>query len=224
MHLQLEEFRMGRLEPADAAALRAAARAETFRAGDRLLSPGIRNGGLVIVGTGFVKVSRDQRGHEAVLAIHGPGELLGEVALLDRGEHAAAVIAITNGTALRIDTGRFWALLNERPHLNQVVIGTVTHRLRDAGRQRLEQLTVPSAQRMATRILTLAERFAVATGDEIEIGVPLSQAELSSWAGVSRETGVRGLRRLRDLGLVRLEHRRVVITDLRGLTQFARAI
>lgn len=212
---------MARIAADDARALREAARRERFRAGGRLLRPGHRSGGLVIIEEGYVKVCRSHGGRDVVLAIHGPGELLGEIALLDRGEHAATVIAVTGGAALRVDAGRFWGLLHERPHLNQVVIGTVTHRLRDAGRHRTEQLTTPSSQRVAARILTLAGRFAVVARDEIVVGVPLSQAELSSWAGVSRETGVRALRQLRDLGLIRPEHRRVVITDLGGLQQFA---
>lgn len=224
MHRELEEFRMGHMGLADAAALRHAARPEAFRSGETLMYPGGRREGVLIIETGFAKVCRERHGREVVLAVHGPGELLGEVALLDNGAHSAKVLAITGGTALRLEPREFWALLGERPHLNQVVIGTVTHRLRDAGRQRAEQLTTPSAQRLAARILGLAERFAVVAGDEVVVGVPLSQAELSSWAGVSRETGVRGLRQLRDLGLVRLEHRRIVITDLGGLTQFAGAI
>lgn len=215
-----EEFLLTRLSDEDVHAFREAGRRESFAAGQALITPGSPSRKLIVIEHGHVKVVRQHGDREVVLSVHGSGELMGEIALLDRGDHAAAVVALTGGHALHVPAAAFWAVLARRPHLNRVVIGTVTTRLRDAGHQRAEQLASPAIVRVAGRILWLAGRFGTEHGDAVLIDIPLTQAELSSWAGVSRETGVRALRQLRDAGWIRLERRRIVLQDTAALRRF----
>lgn len=218
-----EEFLLTRLSREDVQAFRETGRQEPFTAGRALITPGATKRELVVIEHGYVKVVRNQGDREVVLSVHGPGELMGEIALLDRGDHAAAVVALTGGQALHVPAANFWRVLGERPHLNRIIIGTVTARLRDAGHQRAEQLAAPAIVRVAGRILWLADRFGAAIDDALLIDIPLTQAELSSWAGVSRETGVRALRQLRDAGWIRLERRRIVLADTHALQRFIAA-
>jgi CRP-like cAMP-binding protein len=215
-----EEFLLTRLSGEDVQALHDAGRREWFTSGQALITPGTPSRKLLVIEHGYVKVVRHHGDREVVLCVHGAGELMGEIALLDRGDHAAAVVGLTGGQALDIPAAAFWRVLGERPHLNRVVIGTVTARLRDAGNQRAEQLAAPAIIRVAGRILWLAGRFGTATDDAVLIDIPLTQAELSSWAGVSRETGVRALRQLRDAGWIRLERRRILLEDPAALQRF----
>lgn len=223
MRVRPEEFLLARFAREDVQAFRAAGQLRPFAAGASLITPGTPRRELVVIEEGYVKVARSHAGREVVLSVHGAGELMGEIALLDRRDHAAAVTSLTPGAALHLPAAAFWDLLGDRPHLNRAIIGTVTTRLRDAGRQRAEQLAAPAIVRVAGRIAWLAERFGAADGDAVRIDVPLTQAELSSWAGVSRETGVRALRQLRDARWVRLEHRRIVVADLDAVRRFVAA-
>ncbi|WP_354699153.1 CRP-like cAMP-activated global transcriptional regulator [Paraconexibacter sp. AEG42_29] len=223
MRVRPEEFLLSRLSREDADAVRAAGEEKPFAAGAELITPGVSRRELVVIEHGFVKVARRHGEREVVLSVHGPGELMGEIALLDRRDHAASVTALTAGSALHLMAPAFWGLLSELPHLNRSIIGTVTTRLRDAGNQRGEQLAATAIVRVAGRIMWLAERFGVATEDAVRIDIPLTQAELSSWAGVSRETGVRALRQLRDAGWIRLERRRILVTDTAAVHRFVAA-
>lgn len=223
MRVRPEEFLLSRLSREDVAAFRAAGQERSFTAGARLIKPGIDRRELVVIENGFVKVARSHGEREVVLSVHGPGELMGEIALLDRRDHAADVTALTSGSALHLEAEAFWGLLSDIPHLNRSIIGTVTTRLRDAGNQRGEQLAATAIVRVAGRILWLAERFGAPIEDALRIDIPLTQAELSSWSGVSRETGVRALRQLRDADWIRLERRRILVTNVAAVQRFVGA-
>lgn len=224
MRVRPEEFLLSRLSREELQAFREAGTARSFGAGSHLITPGTGRRELVVIEHGYVKVARTHGDREVVLSVHGAGELMGEIALLDRRDHAASVTALTAGSALHLPAAAFWGLLSDIPHLNRAIIGTVTTRLRDAGNQRGEQLAATAIVRVAGRIVWLAERFGVAVeGDTVRIDIPLTQAELSSWAGVSRETGVRALRQLRDAHWIRLERRRILVTDMTAVQRFVAA-
>ena len=75
--------------------------------------------------------------------------------------------------------------------------------------------------RVAWRLHELSERFGEATGDGIEVELPLSQEQLASWCGASREATVKALAALRTLGCISTGRRSVLIRDLEALGRHA---
>ena len=75
--------------------------------------------------------------------------------------------------------------------------------------------------RVARRLLELSDRFGERTGDGISVQLPLSQEQLASWCGASREPTVRGLRALRSLNCIAIGRRHLVIRDLDALRRYA---
>jgi CRP-like cAMP-binding protein len=70
-------------------------------------------------------------------------------------------------------------------------------------------------------LVELSERFGEETEDGLKISLPLSQEELASWTGCSREAASKALQALRKRGLVETRRRAVVVLDREGLARRA---
>lgn len=162
--------------------------------------------------SGWVKVSTDSpNGHEALLAIRGPGDVLGELAAIDGRPRSATVRTLMPARAAVLPADRFMSRLRQRPDIAIALLGDVADRLRDSDSQRLGfgAHTVP--ERLAAYLLELAQRHGTAVAGGTEIDVPLSQRELAGAIGASREAIARCLRILRERRVVVTRRRRVVI-------------
>lgn len=78
-----------------------------------------------------------------------------------------------------------------------------------------------SMTRVCAALHRLSRRSGVASGDHVELELPLSQRELAEWSGMSRESFVKALARLRSIGWVEMRGRCFVITDPEALARRA---
>ena len=206
------------LRPDEQAALEAAGRRQRHRRGAVIFREGTPSASVIIVRTGRVKVSSDTAsGTEVVLAVRGPGALLGELSAIDGGPRSATVTALEPVTALAIPSAQFERHLLEHGRVAFVLMRELTRRLRDADRKRIEFGAFDTTGRVAARLVELADRFGVPTDEGLRINLPLSQDELAGWTGASREAVTKALRVLREEGWITTGRLRVVITDLDAL-------
>jgi CRP-like cAMP-binding protein len=90
----------------------------------------------------------------------------------------------------------------------------LVRRLAEADRDRIDLATHDSIGRVAKRLLELAADHGVpAGGAGRRIDLSLSQDELASWTGATRETVARALRLMRQLGWVTTAHRTITVLD-----------
>ena len=94
-------------------------------------------------------------------------------------------------------------------------------RLRDADRKRPEFPALGTLGRVAWRLQELGERFGEDTSVGIEVELPLSQEQLASWCGASREATVKALATLLTLGCIATGRRRVLIRHTDALRRHA---
>jgi CRP-like cAMP-binding protein len=164
-------------------------------------------------------VSED--GKEVVLAIRGPGDLLGELSAIDGEPRSATGVALEPVEALVIPAGDFKRFLEGNPRIALLIMTMLSRRLRDADRKRIEFAAHDSMGRVAARIVELSERF----GDRIEAGLridlPISQEELAGWTGCSRDSVVKALQAMRGLGWIETERRRITVLALDDLRRRA---
>ncbi|GGK86857.1 Crp/Fnr family transcriptional regulator [Planomonospora parontospora subsp. parontospora] len=209
------------LTPEEAAGLRTAGRPRRWDRGATLMAEGDASDWVLVLTSGRVKISsHTSSGTEVVLAVRGPGALLGEFSAIDGLPRSATVTALepVEGIAVR----DFPAFLREHGRVAVLLLQTVTGRVRDADRKRIEYGAFDTAGRVATRLLELAERYGEQAGGAVRVALPLSQDELAGWTGSSREAVSKALRSLRDRGLIETGRRRVVIHDMEGLRRRAR--
>ena len=212
-----------RLEPADVAALTARGTPRLAREGAVLFVEGEPSGGVVLIRQGLVKVVRTTTsGREVLLALRGPGDLVGEQSALDDGERSATAVCASTCELVTVPAAAFRAVLLERPALVLQIAAELSRRLRDADGKRSEHGSADVPARLAGRLVELADRFGEPAEDGIRIGVPLSQEDLAGWTGASRESVAAALRGLRDRGWVSTGRRSITVHDLAAVRDRAR--
>jgi CRP/FNR family cyclic AMP-dependent transcriptional regulator len=198
-------------------------RPRRLRAGASLFTEGSRSETVVVVISGRVKVFTSAAdGAEVVLAVRGPGALLGELAAIDQQPHSASVRSLEPVEVVTVGLREFTAFLQEHPRTMWLLMRILTSRLRDADRKRIEFGVHDAPSRVARRLVELVDRFGEPTESGIMITLPLTQDELASWVGASREAVTKALRTLRARGYVRTKRRMITVVDIEGLRRQAR--
>lgn len=212
------------LSDGERAALSARGRESAFARGTPLCMEGDPSTHVLVLLTGWVKVlSSTMEGHEIVLALRGPGDVIGELASDLGGYRTATVRALLRVEALIVGADRFNAFLDAHPgavHVYRRVMAERQHELNRSLRTRMES---SGAERFARLLLDLARRCGQVTADGVTLAVPLSQADLASWVGVSRATVTRALHEWRERKLVSTRDGRMIIIDPVALRRIGRA-
>jgi CRP/FNR family transcriptional regulator, cyclic AMP receptor protein len=167
---------------------------------------------------GRVKVTRvDQEGHELLLSIRDPGDVLGELAMIDREPRIATVTALDPVEALVASAQGFRRHLETTPRIATVLLEIVTRRFREATLKRSQFAGLDTMGRLAARLLELAERYGEPVAEGLAVDSPLSQEDLAAWTGASRAGVAQALAAMRELGWVQSERRRIVVLDADAL-------
>jgi len=211
------------LSPGEAAALERAGRRRDYRRGSVLMREADRSDWVLVLRAGRVKVAVDTaNGTEVVLAVRGPGALIGELSALDREPRSATVTALEPVTALLVPVADFETFLQTHGRVAYLLVRTVIGRLRDADRKRIEFGAHDTIGRVAARLVEMAERFGQPTADgQLKIALPFSQDELAGWIGASREAVSKALGVLRSAGTIRTSRMSVIVRNLPDLRRHA---
>ncbi|MEU9376720.1 Crp/Fnr family transcriptional regulator [Streptomyces sp. NPDC048255] len=215
---------LARLENEDGTALRALGRELAFAPRDRLIHQHEPSSHILLVLHGWTKVTVSAaNGYHALLALRGPGDILGESAALTGRPRSATVTALEPVRALAVDHESFRAFLASSPTAALRLLGLTCDRTRAADQRRLEFASMSVRERLAVLLLDLARTHGRPTDAGVELSVPLTKEELAGAVGASREMVQRELKELRERGVVLTGHRSVVIVRPDVLRRIARA-
>lgn len=154
---------------------------------------------VLLVLDGWFKITESSRnGYEALLRLRGPGDLVGESAVLAGASRSSTVSAVSDVTALAVAADAFARFLDERPSAMKQLLALTNDRLRASDRMRLEFAACKVRERVARLLLELAEFHGQVVPEGVAIEVPLTHQELAGAIGSTREAVTRELRRLRD--------------------------
>jgi CRP/FNR family cyclic AMP-dependent transcriptional regulator len=200
------------LDEPDQASLEQVGRRLAHPAGTILLAEGDRAESVLVLMAGRVKViSVGARGHQSLLAIRTPGDVLGELAAVDERVRSATVVTLEPIQVLRIPVRTFVEILTTTPRVTYSLLRVVSTKLRTANLRRLQSGDLTVAQRVAMTIAELAADHGRPGAAEVTIALPISQEDLARMVGASREAVVRALRELRDDGIIRTERQNLTL-------------
>lgn len=163
------------------------------------------------------------QGREVVLCVLGPGDIVGDISLLDGGERPATVTALEASELASVDRPSLLSLMESSPTIAKLLLQGMARRMRGLTRfcEALASRTVPA--RLAEALLGLAKKHGESSsGAEISIPMRLSQQDLGNMVGASRESVNKLIRVWAEQGILRHEGGRVTLTDAMTLRSFAR--
>ena len=159
-----------------------------------------------IVTEGQVKVIKHaSSGKEFIIAFFGPGEMIGEVAVLENKPYPASAQSIARTRVIGIRQEAFLTFLSSRPQVALRIINVLGGRLRDA-QTRLRDLAGERVeQRLASTLLMLSFKLGPT--------LPFTRQEIADMTGTTTETAIRVMGRLKERGIIRSTRGKITILD-----------
>jgi CRP-like cAMP-binding protein len=178
--------------------------------GDRLLG--------VLAGQVRIYVISSE-GRELIMNVIMPGELFGEISLIDGKPRSASAVAVGETDLLHIKRADLQSLLQKNSELCFKFMSVLCERVRWTSGLLEDASLLDLPARLAKRLLNLAEGVGEKEGDAIRIGVKLSQTDLGNMLGVTREAVNKQLREWKKDGIVDMTDGQVLIQDPKMLAR-----
>ena len=185
----------------------------SFPKGARVFHEGDESDACYVIRNGEVRVTREHSDGRAIaLATLGPGELVGELAMLDGGVRSASVEALTDVDLLALSAGDMKGLLERNADITTKLVVKLAQRLRETN----ERISRQSFQTVPSRVAGVLTQLV--NEDSAEIGrdgvtIRMNQSDLAQLAGTSRESVSRFLAVLERAGVVRVGRGRVTVLE-----------
>ena len=193
----------------------------TLKRGTTIVSKGDPGNSLIVVISGTIKISvSSPDGRSAILNLIGPGEIFGEVAVLDGLSRTADATANSNCEIYVIDRRDFIPFVRSQPALAMKFIELLCTRLRWTSDQVEEVILQNLPGRLASALLRLTEKHKLAPAGRT---IAITQQEISEMVGMTRESINKQLRAWAAQNWVRLEHGAIVVLDVASLRELVEA-
>jgi len=171
--------------------------------------------------SGKVRLYRmSEEGREKTIHILKPGDILGESAYLDGGDHPVTAESLEESHLALFRHSDFRQLLNEHPHLALHIVEKMNIRLRQAYRQIRNLALKDTYARTTSRLFKLARDHGVSTDSGILLNLSLTQSDLANMVGTSRETVSRILNDLQRKGIIEMKRSKITILDPERLRRY----
>lgn len=200
-------------------ALRAQGSVVRFPEGQVVFWEGQPSHSVLLIEDGHVKVTqRAGDGAEVILAVRGPGEVMGDEGVLMEEPRSATVTTITEVVGVDIAADDLLRFVEERSLWPTMYKAAVRRRRQSDQQALLARLGVRN--RLARWLLELANEIGERTDEGWVLAVSMSQQDLASRIGASRDAVAIELRKLREQKLVSTGRQQITLHDLEALRRF----
>lgn len=177
--------------------------------------------GLYILISGRLKISRiSEDGRVKVLALLLPGDIIGEMSLIDNQLASATVEAMEDSLLLLIRREDFQSILLKYPSVTLEIAKILSKRLREADKD-IEELAFYSVKnRLIETLLKFAQKHGEKTPSGLKISIRITHQELADIVGSSRETVTRIMNVLERNNLIADEGGYIVLKDVSRIRRY----
>ena len=212
------------LDAEDRARLLAVSSVRRMAARKRLFRKGDLGRELFVLLRGRAKAAATTKDRGAVFDFFEPGEVVGEIALLDGGPRTATVTTVSSCDFLVLGRDEFLALLEREPRVAIRLLAACAQRLRHTSELVEDVVFLGLPARLAKKLLQLAREYGTDTGAGIRINLKLSQRELGELIGAARESVNRQLGHWEAGGVLRFERGYITLLRPQALASLASLI
>lgn len=199
-------FLLRHLTPSEADKLAPYARLETHRANTVIFEKGHPGHGMMAVVRGRVKIrSPSPGGKEVVLNVIEPGDVFGEISLLDGKERSADAVAMQETELLVLERRDFLPFLEAHPEISVRLLTMLCERLRRTSEKMEDVLFLSLPARLAKTLLQMAATSGKEMAAGTRIGLRLSQQELGNMVATTRESINKQLRQWQKKEIISID-------------------
>jgi CRP/FNR family cyclic AMP-dependent transcriptional regulator len=174
------------LDPQDVAALLPAFRFATVHVDQELITQGESGGPqMFIVLDGRFALTRRHRGGQAVTAVLGPGDSVGELNVFDPGRDTSTVRALTAARVAVLGGQDLLEWATTRPHAAARLLHVLARRLHRTNAALFDLAVLDVQRRVANALLDFATRFDEPRGNTAQVAHGLTQVQLAQLVGAS---------------------------------------
>ena len=175
---------------------------------------------LPYIVTGKVRTYKmNNDGKELVTGLHGIGDFVGYMGLLENGRAMETAEALEDCEVALIPCEDLLALLHKDRDVSIRFIKMLTHDVKEKEKHLLQLAYASVRQRVAQALLRVHDRYA--EEDKADLGLRISREDLASIVGTATESLIRCLSDLKDEGLITTQGRDIQIADKTGLEKLA---
>ncbi|MEM6944661.1 MAG: Crp/Fnr family transcriptional regulator [Pseudomonadota bacterium] len=198
---------------------------KVFSKDEVIFEQGLAGGSMLVIETGRVEISSiSESGRSVLLGYLGPGDLVGELTLLDRSPRSATVTAVRPVTGVLLTFEDMEGFLLEHPSAMFGILIDLSAKLRAANSLAETRALDDGSARLAGCLLGLAERWGNERVDGgVRIEESFSQAILGQMAQLSRENVNRRIRAWSKDGVLGSEENKIILKDIQALRRIAEA-
>ena len=189
-----------------------------FQQGETIFQQGDSGHMLYLIESGLVRIYvQSEQGQEMSVNVFGPGDLFGELSVIDEEPRSASVVAMEDTIVHLLSRERFREHMRRSPQLALDFLKALSVRVRYSTQQVGNLTLLDISGRLARKLLELAQLHGVVEPDGVRIDLALTQSDLASLVGTTRESVNKAMGAFRRQGLVRMQRGHMVIVDADAL-------
>ncbi len=193
-----------------------------FRKGEMLFLAGEPAKGIFVVVSGEIRVfQHNAKGREQVILVATAGTVIGDVPVFDDGPYPASAASDSDVIVLFIEKSDVYRFCGTYPSLALKALQLMALRVRSHAQLVAELAFHDVGQRLASFLVTEAERTAFLAQGQIAFQLPFSNQEIASRIGSVRDVVSRAFARLKQDGLIAAQGRMLIIPDMNALKLYA---
>ena len=165
-----------------------------------------------IIKDGQVKLTKMiKNGDEQILNIFSNHDIIAEIVAFDKGNYPASAITMTDTDVIVFDQSKLENLILKHPSIGLKLLREMSNRLRRAQQNVRDLALKDSSARVAGLLIFLAEKYGKKRKDKVILDISLTQQELASMIGSSRETVSRVLGQFESEDLIKTSRKKIII-------------
>ena len=174
---------------------------------------------LFIIQKGKIKITKVVDNNEVLLAVLKPGDIFGEMAILENKPRSASAISFGESECLVVSKDNFEGMVKKNPQLGTKLITLLSERIWKAYRQLANILISDPVGRMYDMLLTVVEENRVTIAHNVPYTFEFGPDELIKMVGLPAEEGNVLIQKLFENKKFKLQDRKIIVTDIEELAK-----
>ena len=192
----------------------------TFQKGDLIFCEFEPGDTFYLIQSGRVQIVKIMGEIEKIIDILHPGEIFGEMAILENAPRSASALAIETVEALEFNRKNFEILLRGNPQISSTILQTFIKRIYDQKRRFMILTLKEPAAKVADVFLMLSETQASDTTSPTERVIETSVDDIAHWCGISTQECGQIVEHFVNQRKIEMDSKHIIVKNINDFRRF----